>query len=212
MWPFKRRPSSKDLKRLQDLTTALSAADWQDDGRASLQKTFHALNDLIYRQIAYYDYERRGRLIWSTITRGMAAMLGIAGVVIPLLAAAGSGTFSCLAPYGYPLLVAAAAIIAMNEMFGITGGHIRYVSAQLELERITTKFNLRWAEWLCRGAKTPGPLAANEDAFKLLNEFADEAYEVIQLETTAWGKSVLDALTGYHKRLPNQAADDGKKQ
>ncbi len=211
MWPFERRSPSENLKLLHDLTTALSAADWKDGGHASLQKSFHALNRLIYCQIAYYDSKRRCRLFWSGFTRVVAASLGIAGVVIPLLSSAGSRTFSCLAPYGYPSLVAAAAIIAANKMLGVTGGHVRFASAQLELEHITTKFNLKWAEWLSRDGTASQIPATNEKAFKLLNEFSDEAYQVILLETTAWGESVLEGLSEYHKSLRDRAAADGKK-
>jgi len=211
MWPFERRSPSEDLKRLRDLTTALSAANWNGGGHASLQKSFHALNDLIYRQIAYYDSERRRRLRWSGITRGLAASLGIAGVVIPLLSSAGSTTFYCLAPYGYPSLVAAAAIITANKMLGVTGGHVRFASTQLELEHITTKFNLKWAEWLSRNGTASQIQATNEQAFTLLNEFSEEAYEVILLETTAWGESVLEGLNEYYKSLRGRASADGKK-
>jgi hypothetical protein len=173
------------------------------------REQFAALNDLIYSEVLFYYKARKKQRTFSTFTRGLAVFFGSIGVMIPLLAAADSVLFKPIAPYGYPFLVAAAASLAINRMFGATGGHIRYVTAQLELERIITKFRLQWLEWLSRDTMTPGNPATYEQAFTILNEFVDEAYRVIQEETTVWGKSISDALREYESRLPkNPSSED----
>lgn len=210
MWPFSTAPRVEDPERLRRFLAELENADWRGSSYTALQKVFAALNDLVYHEVLFYYKARKRQRSFSILTRGAAVLLGSVGVMIPLLAAADPVFFRSVAPYGYPFLVGAAAMIAVNRMFGATGGHIRYVTAQLELERIITKFRLRWLEWLSRDSMSGNP-ATNEQAFTLLNEFVDDAYKVLQEETTVWGKSVSEALRDYENRLPKSPAPDAKR-
>ncbi|MDM0029305.1 SLATT domain-containing protein [Variovorax saccharolyticus] len=204
MWPLKQIPRVEDPERLQQFLSVLENVDWRSGASSALNKVFAALNDLVYREVLFYYKARKKQRAFSIVTRGLSVLLGSIGVMIPLLAAADPILFQSIAPYGYPFLVAAVALIAVNRMFGATGGHIRYVTAQLELERIMTKFRLAWVEWLSRYTLSSGAKATHEEVFKLMNDFVDEAYRVIQEETTVWGKSVSEALREYESRLPKQ--------
>jgi hypothetical protein len=204
MWPFKSTPRVEDPERLRRFLNQLEHVDWRSSSATALEKVFSALNDLIYHEVMFYYKARKKQRVFSISTRALSVLFGSIGVIIPLLAAADPILFKSMAPYGYPLLVAAAAMLAVNRMFGATGGHIRYVTAQLELERIITKFRLKWLEWLSRDTMTVENRATPTQAFALLNEFVDDAYRVIQEETIVWGKSVSEAIREYENRLPKQ--------
>lgn len=208
MWPFKKILRVEDPERLRLFLQHLENADWRGSSTASLESAFKALNDLIYHEVLFYYRARKKQRGFSIVTRGLAVLLGTCGVMVPLLAAADPLLFKPVAPYGYPLLVASGAVLLINRMFGATGGHIRYVTAQLELERIITKFRLAWLEWLSRDTMV-SERATNAEAFQLMNNFVDEAYRIIQEETNVWGKSVSEALQDFERRLPKGSKGPG---
>ena len=130
-------------------------------------------------------------------TRAAAITLGTAGIIAPLIAGANPRVLGHIGAYGYALLAGAASMLLANKLFDVTGGHVRYFAAQLELERLLTLFRLDWATWL---AKTSGRELDQEgltQAFALLRAFACESYKIIMDETNVWGKSVSDALEEY---------------
>lgn len=204
MWPFSKAIPVENPEKLRRFLSQLENSDWVDSSTDVLEKIYMALNDLVYHEVLFYYEARKKQRAFSVTTRGLSVLFGTAGVIIPLLASANPQFFQPIAPYGYPLLAAAASTIAVNRMFGATGGHIRYVTAQLELERIITKFRLEWLEWLSRGTITTDNSATVAEAFELMNRFVDDAYHVIQEETVDWGASISDALREYENRLPKQ--------
>jgi len=210
MWPFKSTLRTEDPERLRRFISQLENLNW-DSSTTALSFVYAALNDLVYHEVLfYYKARKKGRRI-SVWTRVLAVFFGTAGVMIPLLAAADNELFKPISPYGYPCLAAAAAWLAINRMFGATGGHIRYVTTQLELERIMTKFRLQWLEWCSRDTMTPGNPATPEQAFKLMNDFANDAYRVIQEETLSWGKSTTESMGQYEAGLPKSPGSTDRK-
>lgn len=195
-------PRVNDPERLRRFLDQLESADSQGDSSSALAKIFSALSDLVYCEIIYYYNARKKQRTFSILTRSLSILLGTVGVLLPLIASAEPERLKFLGPYGYPFLVAAAATLAVNRMFGATGGHIRYMTTQLALERLMTKFHLRWSEQFSQ-RKTQSPDAdSTHQAFAIMNEFADEVYRVIEEETVTWGKSVLAALQEHERRLP----------
>lgn len=204
MWPFKHSQRVEDPDRLRRFLGELNSVDWQSNQQGALTGTFNALNDLIHHEVQFYYRARKKQRRFSILTRGAAIGLASVGVMIPLLAGADTKLFGAAAPYGYPMLVAAGAVLAVNRMFGATGGHIRYVTAQLELERIITKFRLAWLAYVARQPVHPTGASTAPEAFNLMNDFVDQAYRVIQLETEVWGKSVSEALQEQQAQLPSK--------
>lgn len=132
-------------------------------------------------------------------------MLGSAGAICPLLASTGLKPFEKWAPLGYPLLTAAGACLVVNQLFGATGGHVRYVTAQIELESALTAFRLKWAQWLASRQKEPLCDEDVKQAFDILTAFSADSYRTIQAETNVWGKSVSEALEDYAKRITGKS-------
>ena len=204
MWPFRKISRVEDPERLEKFLSILEEVDWSTGQVNALNQVFKALNELVHREVLFYYKARKKQRAFSIFTRGLSVILGSVGAMIPLLSAADPVLFKSVTPYGYPFLVGALTLLAVNRMFGATGGHIRYVTAQLELERIVTKFRLDWVQWSSRHIFSTCRESTLEDAFTLLHAFVDSAYRVIQEETTVWGKSVSEALREYESRLPKQ--------
>lgn len=202
MWPFKKTQRVEDPDRLRRFLNELDKVDWQHQRRSAFTSTFIALNELIHHEVQFYYRARKKQRLFSFLTRGAAVVLGSIGVMIPLLASADATLFGAASPYGYPFLVTAGAVLAINRMFGATGGHIRYVTAQLELERIITKFRLAWFAYLA--SEGSGTTSATPNPFSLMNDFVDQAYRVIQEETFVWGKAVSAALQEQQAQLPTK--------
>jgi hypothetical protein len=187
----------EDPVRMTEFLDAMSSAPWQGSPESALDRTFLALNELIHHEVLFYYAARRRHRRLSTLNRGLAIVLGTAGALAPLLAGADPDRFRHIGAYGYPLLVGAAAMLLVNRLFGATGGHIRYVTAQLQLERLITLFRLNWAEVLAHRGGSSLSTAGIVQAFDLLRTFVLDAHKIIQDETNVWGKSVAEALDEY---------------
>lgn len=196
------KPRIEDPDRLRRFLEAVSALNWNGDSSDALKSTFAALDSLVLDEIIFYYRARKKQRFFSVSTRGLALALLTAGVGAPLLVGADPGTFKWLQPYGYSLLAAAGAVLMANRMFGATGGHIRYVTAQLELERLLTKYRLSWFELLAQKSPMPFKSIDSDKAFILMNNFVDAVFAVIQQETILWGKSVQERLDQFERRAP----------
>jgi hypothetical protein len=203
-----RKISYAEPTRLKKFFDAVNANAWTDENLlASLKAIFVALNELIQSDVEYYDNRRGQQRRLSTITRGGVIVFGTAGLLAPLLQNINPEFKNCVA-YGYFSLGIAAAFLAGNRLFGATGGHIRYVMAQLDLGRLMTRFGLEWSQWLAKNRGLPPEEINIDEAFDLFKKVADNAYQIVQEETRVWGKSVSDALAEYEKSI---GANKGSK-
>lgn len=110
----------------------------------SLSQLFRAVDDLAEAEVSYY-YRRRGTRAWiSGLARFGAWVFGSIGLLLLLLAATATPDFKAVSQYGYVFLAAAASCLGANSLFGGTEGHIRFVSTQLELEKLITSARIRW--------------------------------------------------------------------
>lgn len=208
---FKKTVRAEDPARLQAFLDVVCAAPWQGAPECALKKTFVALNALIYHEVLFYYAARKRHRVLSTVTRGLAILLGTAGIFAPLLAGADPERFKHWSAYGYPLLAGAAAMLLVNRLFGATGGHIRYVTAQLQLEQLMTLLGLDWAAWTITRNNAPLDAESKARAMALLRRFAMNAHKIIQDETSVWGKSVSDALDEYARHVSAQQPSESGK-
>jgi hypothetical protein len=95
--------------------------------------------------------------------------------------------------WGYVFLAGAAILLLANEVFNGTRSHIRFITAQLTIERLVLLFSIDWERW--RGNK--GTL---DDAFGLLTRFGTELHAVMRAETDEWGAAMEAALQSVAAR------------
>lgn len=202
MWHFFGISRSRDLEKLLGFAEKINKAEWSDKSLINdLNTIFQAMNELAHHEILYYSKAREMKLLISWVTRGCAWFFGSAGIMFPFLAGVNPDTFKNMSPWGYILLVAAAAMLVSNRLFTATSGHIRYAAAQLDLERLASAFQLNWAAWLAENRKALGEENIKKEsvkkAFEIFQNFSEEVYKIIQKETNAWGIDVQKALEGF---------------
>jgi len=159
------------------------------------------LNGLAQHEVEFY-YRARKRQRWvSAATRGGTLLLGTAGLLAPLVSAADPEHYRFGGAWGYVFLAGAAAILAMNRLFGATGGHLRYVQAQYGLESLLTHLRLDWQEWRALHEGKPAEDLPLPSAFAIFRKFAEAMYKLIDDETSIWGKGISAALDDYAQSL-----------
>ena len=198
-WIQKFRP--EDPRRIQAFRNRLEGLQWdQPNTEASLKTLFEAVEDLAQTEVNYY-YRRRDTRAWiSGLTRFFAWLLGSVGVLLPLLAAASTSKFADWNQYGYAFLAAAACCLAANSLFGGTEGHIRFVSTQLELEKLIASSRISWCKYLA--TKTPNDDI--EKGFDLILSFAQALHTATISETGRWGETLLTELAKFRTALESK--------
>jgi hypothetical protein len=197
--PYSHRLRPEDPRRIASFREQLKTLAWDSTHLVtSLSALFAAVDDLAQQEVRYY-YRRRGtRACISGVTRTLAWMLGTAGLLLPLLAGADPERFKNWGLYGYPFLAAAASFLAANALFGGTEGHIRFVSTQLQLEKLITASRVEWCQYLA------GPLdgdAARAQGFALILAYASSLHTTTLAETGHWGETLLAELAKYQKTI-----------
>ena len=204
---FPKRIHPEAPGRIQEFKTRIRALGWdKDDVVTSLDVLFAALDDLAETEIQYY-YRRRGtRALISSVCRILACVLGIPGWLLPLLASANPGKFGGYGPFGYAFLAGAASCLVINALFAGTEGHVRFASAQLDLEKLVITTRVRWCEYLSRlhaGRDT------TEAGFAIILAYATELHAITLKETARWGENILAELDRYRQSI-NVKASPGK--
>lgn len=201
---------SEDPRRIHAFRARLEGLAWDKQSTVgSLSTLFAAVDDLAEAEVRYY-YRRRGTRAWiSGVTRTGAWLFGTVGLLLPLLAGTAAPMFRDWGQYGYAFLAAAASCLAANSLFGGTEGHIRFVSTQLELERLITEFRIRWCKYLAGSHETDDDLA---EGFAIVLAYADALHKSTIAETGRWGETILAELAKFQERIEAKGSTSGKEK
>jgi hypothetical protein len=132
-------PQPEDPKKLDDFKQKLLGLSWEAGKEiASIKGAFEAVDALANSEVLYYYSERRSRSRLSGWLRFFSWLFGTVGILLPLLATAYLPSSAGLMPWGYVALAIAASLLTANALFGASTGHIRFVTAQLSLEKLMT--------------------------------------------------------------------------
>ncbi len=199
-WVRKLRP--EDPRRIRKFRDRMAGVSWDKASLVeSLSQLFEAVDDLAEAEVKYY-YRRRGtRASLSGLFRILAWVLGSIGLLLPLLSATDQPALKPLGQYGYSFLAAAASFLAANSLFGGTSGHIRFVSTQLELEKLITTSRVSWCEFLAMLHSTELSDAEIKGGFTLIQEYSQGLYAKTIAETGNWGETLLAELVKYQKTV-----------
>ena len=189
----------EDPRRIQAFRSKVEGLKWDKQSAVgSLSSLFAAVDDLAEAEVHYY-YRRRGTRAWiSGLTRIAAWLLGTVGLLLPLLAGTVEPVFKEWGQYGYTFLVAAASCLAANSLFGGTEGHIRFVSTQLELERLIITSRVGWCRYLVGPHDTDEELA---QGFALILAYANGLHASTIAETGRWGETLVNELAKFQKTI-----------
>ncbi|MBX3640846.1 MAG: SLATT domain-containing protein [Nitrosomonas sp.] len=207
-WLQRLRP--EDPRRIKVFRAKLEDLTWdKQNALRSLSTLFAAVDDLAEAEVYYY-YRRRGTRAWiSGVTRTGAWLLGTVGLLLPLLAGTNAPIFKDWGQYGYAFLAAAASCLAANALFGGTEGHIRFVSTQLELERLITTSRVAWCKYLAGQHETDDDLA---EGFTIILGYASALYTATITETGRWGETLLVELAKFQKSIEAKGSTSGKEK
>jgi SMODS and SLOG-associating 2TM effector domain 2 len=198
-------PKVEDPVRLQRFVEATKALKWEPEATpGSLSELFWALDALAIAEVHYYYNIRASSRVHSGVWRGLGVLFATGGTLFPLLAAADSTHFKDLAAWGYVLLAVAAALFACNAIFGSSTGHIRFVTAQLRLEREITQYRIKWISESSALAGAAPTAEQKAKMFSLLQQYAEALYKVLEEETSGWGEELLTELKNYREQLETQ--------
>lgn len=196
-WIRGQRPESPN--RIEEFRRKIEELNWgQQKSKESLSALFHAVDALAELEIRYYHRRRNTRAWISGVTRTFAWFFGTVGLLLPLLAGTGLSTLDDVGQLGYVFLAAAASFLAANSLFGGTAGHIRFVAAQLELEKLTTSARIGWCHYLSKPEETD---PAHDIGFDLILAYAAALYACTISETGHWGEKTIKELESFQKSI-----------
>jgi hypothetical protein len=164
----------------------LPALSWADgDLVASLEAVYQWVVDEGIRASGWYLREKKSKARWSRALRILAILFATAGAAIPFVAA---NSDAIGFEWGYVLLACAAGAVAMDRFFGFSSAWMRYITAELAIQRQLQRLQFQWAEMhITRGDRVP---SAHEVASELgrLAQAAAAIGEEVRLETLAWAE------------------------
>lgn len=203
---------AEDAIRITNFLAALDRHDWSspDERHGALDVFRSELLLLFDAEVRYYYSARKRHRPFSVGFRFLGWMFGSLGVIIPAIAAYFDAARD-LAPFGYLFLVASGCMFGGNQLFGGTSGHIRYVSAQYELEAHLVAFTIRWERWRALHQYKPVNDDALGEAFALLAQLATTIYGVIRTETGGWAAALQEATRKAAEDVSSKVgASEGK--
>ncbi len=186
-------------QRMREFRATIEVLRWEAaDAVTSIGALFAAVDRLAEAEVEYYFRRRRTRAWISGVCRTGAWGLGSLGVLAPLMDGTGLGAGWAGEKNGYALLVGAGCFLAANALFAGTAGHVRFVSTQLELERLITERRVAWQRHRALKAGSPDFVA---EGFAMIREYAAKLHATTLAETGRWGDTILDELSKYGKHV-----------
>ena len=182
---------------------------WDDDNAShSLRALFEAVQDDAQSQIDWYEDKSKPKRRFSFALRIFAIMLAILGGLCPIV---GKIDGINLDPVGYVLFALAAGCVVFDQLFGVSSGWMRFMSAHLELKAGLDRFRLDWVELDARVEDGKPTIEDVQEHIDLLKEFNAFVHDTVQSETASWVaefRSNLRELTKFvrAKRRPRGKA------
>jgi hypothetical protein len=129
--------------------------------------------------IGWYLHHRRTKSRWSRALRGTAIAFAAAAGLVPLW---GTVSAAPAAEFGYLLFGVSASCVAFDRFFGLSTAWMRYMTANVELQRHLARF--RYA-WVALDLSLPAP-ELRRQRLDLLRRLHDAVSATIDRETAEW--------------------------
>ena len=154
---------------------------------------------------SWYWKSIKSKRLSSQITRFLSVILLICGVILPLL----SGLFTDATTRlnytqtGVITLAIAGLIQAADRIFGWSSGWLRYIMTVTEMESITRKFDLDWANYMIN--KT-GQIEENDKRalFELVKQLENNIIKLQSDETQKWFTEFSNSMTLLNDLIKTQ--------
>ncbi len=181
-----------------------ASLDWSNS-RESLSTLKNEAFELLNHEIAYYYRIRQNKKLLSGYLRFGMLLFGTLGVLAPLAEAA---KLYEVGNYGYLLLAVSGAFLTANNIFGGTSGHARFVTTQLQLEKIISVGTVKWNQLENKlNQDTNNEREIELKMFQFIIETLEEAYTLIIDETNEWNETLKSALADFENRYKQGQRD-----
>lgn len=185
------RPHSS-LKENKDFT----------DEFAALNAIAGSLEARAIETIDWYLVRKRWPRQLSRMLRSAAILFCAAGGVIPLLNNVDlSGdlwgvkwSLPSSARWGYILFALAASSILTDRYFGFSSSWMRYMKAQMSLQRALERFQLSWGIWQIHSKDNFSTKDKQHAAIALLESFSSQIGELVDEEFNIWTTQFKEQL------------------
>ena len=185
-----------------------------EDVRKSLKDIYNKSISISTNARNWYWLSIKSKKLSSIVVRAFSFVLLIIGVVLPIIAglSTNANTSLLLTQSGVAILAAAGLLQAGDKVFGWSSGWLRYIATVTEMEAITSKFKLDWAQYII---SKNGVLETNDkqSLFELAKIHSSEIMRLQEEETRKWvtefNQSV--ALLGDLIQSQRQSAEKAEK-
>lgn len=163
---------------------AFPTPSWQpQDVDGSLDALAAWVESQAAASIGWYLREKRSKARWSRTLRIAAIVLATIGAAVPFVSAIAN---EVALQWGYLAFALAGAAMAFDRFFGLSSAWMRYLMAELSIQRILQ--DLRLQRTLLHAARAgvsplPDDIAAE---LGLLSRTAEALHTVVEQETLAW--------------------------
>ncbi len=187
----------EDPERIKAFLEKTASLDW-GAAKESLSTLQSEAFELLNHEVSYYYRIRQSKKSLSGYLRFGMLLFGTLGILAPLAEAA---EFSEVGNYGYLLLAVSGAFLTANNVFGGTTGHARFVTTQLQLEKIIAVGTIKWNELENKlNQNTNDASEVQSEMFQFIVNILEEAYQLIIDETTEWNESLKVAMDDIAKK------------
>ncbi|MEY9871082.1 hypothetical protein ABH931_000536 [Streptacidiphilus sp. MAP12-33] len=176
--------------------------DWGEPAER-LEELYRWSEERAVEAIDWYHRDRRWKRRGARFLRVFAALFGVGGAVLPLVAL--TGTWKPGQDWGYVLLLLSGCCLVADRVFGLTSGWMRDISTAQALQRRLEAFQFDWASECVREVLGPTEGTAGEAAERclgVLRRFCEDVSDMVRTETSEWMLEFRASMT----QLPTQAA------
>lgn len=176
----------------------------------NLQALAQHLEERTTSFIHWFLQKKEAPMRYSQRIRFLSILLTTLGGLCPLLANVKLSICdvalfdtSNLHQWGYILMALAAALVLSDRYFGCSNSWMRYMSAQVGLQRALDRFRLDWAFWRIQNAQPGSPLS-NEQlaaAINLLSSFQKEVAQLMEQEFDSWLNDFKEQLSSLQNSI-----------
>ena len=202
------KAKTEDPERIKIFLNKTSSLDW-NNAKESLSSLKVEAFELLSYEVSYYYKIRQDKKKLSGLLRFGMLLFGTLGILSPLAETAG---LDGVGNYGYLLLAISGAFLTANNLFGGTSGHARFVTTQLELQKIITVSTVKWNELEIKLEQDSANVSEVQmEMFQFIVSTLEEAYQLIINETTEWNKSSIAAIDDFAKNPSKTINNTNKK-
>ena len=204
-WPFAKR----NLE-----TPKRPALVWRDDKAIeSLDAMYTSAEQFALDSATWYVRKKGWPARISRMSRGIAVVLLVFGMLTPLLASLPFKGMAVVTPFGYLALALAGSALLVDRFGSFSSAWMRYISTNMRIQRLLRTFQIDWQVGKAQLELETSKEQQRQKIFTLLGQirdFTDKISQAVEDETSAWIAEFRDTLAELQRSISErQKAESG---